>query len=133
MLLNAETPKYNAKIEKALLAVLTHPTLTGAAKAIGISETTLYRMMQEPDFVDAYAQARRDAMQQAVGSLQQAAGKATETLLAVMQAEDSPATARISAARSVLEYAFKGSELLDMETRIQALEAAQEAQTGSKA
>ena len=122
----------NAKQEKALLCLMQHPSLSGAAKAAGISEATLYRMQQEPGFKDAYALARKDAVTQAIGSLQQAAGKATETLLCVMQAEDSSASARISAARSVLEYAFKGAELLDLEERLTALETMQAVQEGVK-
>ena len=122
----------NAKSEKMLLAVLTCPTFTEAAKTAGVSIQSLYRAMAEEDFKAAYAQARKDAVTQAIGSLQQAAGKATETLLSIMQAEDAPTSSRLSAARSVLEYAFKGAELLDMEERIAALEALAQTQEGAK-
>ena len=110
------------KQEKMLIAVLANPTFVGAAAASGISINVLYRAMAEPAFKEAYAAARQDALTQAVGALQQAAGQAMEILLGVMQADETPPSVRISAARSILEYAFRGSELIDMSDRLSALE-----------
>lgn len=45
--------------EKAIAALLEHPTITAAAKASGIAETTLRRWLKLPGFASAYAAARR--------------------------------------------------------------------------
>ena len=111
------------KQEKILIAVLANPTFVGAAAAAGISVTVLYRVMAEPAFKAAYAAARQDALTQAIGSLQSAAGQATDCLIGVMGASETPPSARISAARSILEYAFKGNDMLDMNERLATLEA----------
>ena len=120
------------KQEKMLIAVLASPTFVGAAAASGISVNVLYRAMAEPAFKEAYAAARQDALTQAVGALQQAAGQATEILLGVMQADETPPSARISAARSILEYAFKGSEHIDLDKRITDMEQLLSLQEASK-
>ncbi len=45
--------------EKAIAALLEHPTITAAAKASGIAETTLRRWLKVPGFASTYAAARR--------------------------------------------------------------------------
>jgi hypothetical protein len=47
---------------------------------------------------------------------------AVETLEAIMQDSEAPASARVSAAKAVLEMAIKAVELEDLEARITALE-----------
>ena len=115
--------KLNRNQEKAITALLIHTTLSEAAKFCGISEATLWRWMQIPSFQEAYAQARRSALEGAIGQLQQAAGLAVATLIGIMQNPlIYPGANQIAAARTVLEYGFKGADLLDMEKRIAALE-----------
>ena len=118
-----EPEKLTPKQEAALLALLASPTAQEAAKSCGVSESTLCRWQQEPLFAERYAQARRAAMQQALSSLQQTTGKAVQTLVSVMEDKFATPAAKVSAARSVLEYAFKGVEQMEMEERIAALEA----------
>ena len=48
-----------------------------------------------------------------------------ETLRSVMQDAEAPASARVSAAKTVLETAIKAVELEDLEARIVALETQQ--------
>lgn len=45
--------------DRAIAALLEHPTITAAAKASGIAETTLRRWLKLPGFASAYAAARR--------------------------------------------------------------------------
>ncbi len=47
------------KQDKALIALLTEPTITAAAKKAGIGERTLYRWLDDPLFAGALRQARR--------------------------------------------------------------------------
>jgi len=109
--------------EAFLACLLTEPTVTAAAAKAGVPERTAYRMLEEPDFRARYRQARRDALARATGRLQQTAGEAVETLREVMGSGDTPAPARVSAARAVLEGAFRASELEDLGERLELLEA----------
>lgn len=114
--------KLSRRQEQAIAALLTCPTLAEAATAAGISEPTLWRWLARPDFQDAYRTARREAVSQAVAHLQQASTEAVETLRRIMQDPEKSVTARVTAARTVLEFAIKGVELEDLAARIAALE-----------
>jgi hypothetical protein len=114
--------KLTRKQEVAIAALLTAPTIADAAQAATISEPTLWRWLQREDFQTAYRHARREAVSQAVAYLQRVAGEAVDTLRAVMQDSQNPASARVSAARVVLELSIRGIELEDLEARLQVLE-----------
>ncbi len=114
--------KLTRKQEIAIAALLTVPTIADAAHVASISEPTLWRWLQRKDFQTAYRKARREAVSQAVAYLQRVAGEAVDTLRVVMRDSQKPASARISAARAVLELAIRGIELEDLEARLQVLE-----------
>jgi hypothetical protein len=116
------TGKLTRKQEALISALLTTPTLAAAAQTVGIGEVTAWRWLKEPTVQAAYRDARRAVVQQAITQVQQATGEAVETLRAVMQDPEAPASARVSAARVVIETAVKAVELEDLEARITALE-----------
>jgi DNA-binding MurR/RpiR family transcriptional regulator len=116
--------KLSRKAQQAIAALLTASTLAEAARTAGISEPTLWRWLQRAEFQAAYREARRAAVGQAVAHLQRASGEAVETLRAVMRDLDTPASARVSAARTVLDLALRAVELEDLAARVDALEQA---------
>jgi phage terminase small subunit len=109
--------------QEAFIAILLNsPTILQAARTAGIAEVTARRWLKEPSFQEAYRTARRHVVQHAVARVQQATCMAVETLEAIMQDSEAPASARVSAAKAVLEMAIKAVELEDLEARITALE-----------
>jgi hypothetical protein len=88
-----------------------------------VNENTLLRWLKDAAFQTAYRDARRAAVQHAIAQVQQATGEAVATLRTVMQDSESPASARVSAAKAILETAVKGIDIDDLEVRIAALEA----------
>ena len=114
--------KWSRKKDAAILALVTEPTIAEAAKKAGISHATLHRWLQIKDFKDAYREAKREAVSAAIARLQQTATEAVDALRDVMNDTESPASARVSAARSILEIAIKAVELEDFERRLEALE-----------
>ena len=114
--------KINRKQELTIIALLQNPTLTGAAKQVGIGEATLWRWLQQPDFEEAYRRARQTAVDQAISQLQQATGEAVDTLRQVQTDTEAPPSSRVAAAKTVLEMAFKLREAEEMESRLTALE-----------
>lgn len=116
--------KLTRKQEALISALLTAPRLTDAVQQVHISEVTAWRWMKQDAFQQAYREARRAVVQYAVTQVQRATGEAVETLRAIMQDVHAPASARVSAAKTVLEMAVKAVELEDLEARIAALEAA---------
>ena len=118
--------KLSRKQEQGISALLLQPTLGEAATAIGVDERTLRRWLREhAPFQTAYREARRQVVQQAIVQVQHATGTAVHTLLTVMQDADAPASAKVSAAKTILETAIKAVELEDLEARIVALETQQ--------
>jgi hypothetical protein len=99
-----------------------HPTLKEAALASGVSETTLWRYMQDEAFSRRLREAQREAVNHAVTRLQRASGDAVTVLHDLMLKADAPASARISAARTVLDYSLRAAEIDELKARIASLE-----------
>lgn len=119
---NGHGEKISRMQERAIGALLCHDTVGAAAKAAGVSETTLGRWLRLAAFQAAYRAARQDAVREAVVDLQRASGAAVRTLVAVMDDAAAPASARVAAARSVLEGALRATELEELQERVSGLE-----------
>jgi hypothetical protein len=99
--------KLTAKQEALVAALLTEPTHAAAAAKAGVSEASLYRWLNLPEFRAAYRQARRRLVEGAVGRIQAATGQAVDTLLEVARggAKDGD---RVRAAVALLDHALRG-------------------------
>jgi len=104
----------------ALLALVEHPTLEEAARAVGLSRRTLYRYLEDPLFLAEYRRLRRAVWERAVGELQTACSEAVSTLRANLGAESE--AVQVRAARSILDHARSGLETTDLLERLEALE-----------
>ena len=118
--------KRSRKEDLALAALISEPTLGEAAKKVGISEVTLWRWLQDPEFQDKYRTARRQAVSQSITQLQKISSEAVQTLREVMNNKETPPASRVTAAKAVLEMAIKAVEVEDLAVRIEALEKATE-------
>lgn len=116
--------KFSRKMEQAIIALLSAPSIAEAAKVAGVGETTLWRWLQDDEFQDKYREAKRQALSVAIAQLQQSAGEAVQTLRDVAADAGSPASSRVSAAKSILELAIKAAEIEDLEQRLSELEKA---------
>ena len=114
--------KFDQKKEQAVVALLVQPTISEAAKQVGIGERTLLRWMKRDDFQAIYRAARREVMSQAIAHLQQATVEAVATLRSVMKNESAPASAKVTAARIILDLALKVAEVEDLGQRLTTLE-----------
>jgi hypothetical protein len=110
------------KQQKAISALLDQPTLKEAAAASSVNESTLWRWLQDEGFQQVYRQARGQLLESTLTALQSASGLAVETLRAVMEDQTAQPSARVSAAKAVLELGLKGREILEVEERLRALE-----------
>lgn len=108
--------------EKALQALLVSRTRAEAAKAAGIGESTLRTYMQDSEFLERYRQAFGDMVRDAARQAQQTLSPALSTLREIMEDREEPASARITAARSILEYTLKLGEQADILEQLRELE-----------
>jgi AcrR family transcriptional regulator len=107
----------------ALQAVLASRTMDEAAEAVGISRRSLYRLLEAPELQRALRQARAQQMAQAISRLQEEANQAVTTLGEILRNKQASAASRVRAAEAVLEYALRGSELLDIRAEMEELKA----------
>lgn len=122
-----DQPDFNSKLtpvqERAIVALLSHSTIKNAAKAVGIDDATLWRWLQDKTFHAAYMTVRRESVRQSIARLQQASSEAVNTLRTVMKDKKTPATARVTAAKAIIEYSMKAVEIEDLAERVAQLEA----------
>lgn len=78
----------SGKAEKIIVSLLEHGSIEKAAVAVGVSDVTVWRWMQKPEFQQAYQQARREAFSRSLARLQHASSAAVSTLLRVMVDKD---------------------------------------------
>jgi transposase-like protein len=116
--------KYDRKREAAIEALLTQRNVEEAARTAGIGTQTLFRWLKMPEFQADYLEARRSAVSQTNGRLQQASGVAASTLFKIMVDGNAPPSARVRAADSVLDRANQAITSEDVLVRLAALEQA---------
>jgi hypothetical protein len=121
--MNGHSEKKSRKAEQFIAALLAHPSIEAAAKSVGIGNATAWRWMKDPKLVEQYREARREAMRHTTARLQEAAREAVECLREVQLTGESE-SARVSAARTILEQALKAVDLEDVQHRLDALERA---------
>jgi hypothetical protein len=98
-------------------------TVAQAAAAAKVSERTTYRRLADPGFARKVSQVRNRMLGQAVGRLA-SNGSLAALVLATMATSAKNEASRVAAAKGLLEFMFKGIEVVDHEERLAALEAA---------
>ena len=88
---------------------------------VGWHTATSWRWMRDPTVLERLAEVRRRSMGHAMMRLQ-AAASAAVTCLCEVQASGESESARISAARCILEQALRAAEIGDIEERLERLE-----------
>jgi hypothetical protein len=114
-------PVLSRRHESVIVALLANPTMKDAAQAAGVSESTVWRLMQREDFQKRYREAQDKAFDGALGSLQGAATLAIDALKDSLSC-DVPAV-KVQAAKVILDYTLKVREQFDYAARIKQLEA----------
>lgn len=109
-----------AKWAKAAAAVISEPTLAGAAKKAGISTRTLERFMAEDGFRALLRRARGQLLAAAVNRLLALLPDAGRALKRALARKDG---ASLKAALGVFDRALKGVEVLDLAGDVESLRA----------
>ncbi len=107
--------------QKALSALLTEPSITRAAQVVGITPKTIYRYLELPEFREQLSKAQGAILSEAHGSLLAGITEALETLRELHKSAESESVRR-QAASDWISHALRLAELVDIESRLQALE-----------
>jgi hypothetical protein len=124
--------KLSAKRERALTALLELGEVKAAAKRAGVGQTTLWRWLKEDDFATEYREARRKLVEASVSRLASDGVAASRVLREIAEDKAAAPSARVAAARAILEHSIKGVEVLDLEPRLKEIERRLEAQKGKR-
>lgn len=108
--------------ERLLAALLTSRTKKEAATAAGISDRTMRSYFEDKEFCQRYREAFAGVVQDATRRAQQLLEPALSTLQTVMEDEEIPAQARITAAKSIIDYSLKLTEQNDIMRQLDELE-----------
>jgi AcrR family transcriptional regulator len=114
--------KKEQKQDLAIAALLNSESIRDAAKEAGIAEATLHRYLKDEAFKAVYQAAKRELINHAICRLQRSAGVAVKALKEISEDKEAPASARVSAAKTILEIGMKAIEFDEIEKRIAALE-----------
>jgi phage terminase small subunit len=105
-----------------LTALLAEPTVKEAAEAAGVSPRTAWRYLADPAFQKEYRAARREVTEHTVMRLQADSAHAAKVLRDIADDTTAPASARVSACRTIIEQGLKGAELREVMQRLDELE-----------
>lgn len=108
--------------ERVIAALLANPTQKAAANAAGVHENTITRLLQRDDFQQKLRDARQEMLASTLDRLQAINVQAVATLSVVMSSAKSPASAKVSAARTALEMSLRVIEIVDIGERLGAIE-----------
>lgn len=114
--------KLSRNQERAIAALLSNSSIPAAAQAINVGERTLWRWIQVEPFKTAYLDARREVVRQAIALVQVGMSEAVQALRDILTNVDAPASARVSAAKAMIDTGLKAVEIEDLEHRVSMLE-----------
>ncbi len=112
--------------EKVLIALLETSSIREAAKKSGIGEATIYRYLQDKEFLADYRTARRQTVESAIAQMQNSASEAVQRLKELQYCENPAVAARC--AQIIFENSVKGMETIDILERLEILEDAHKKQ-----
>lgn len=118
--------------EKLLAALLTSRSKKEAAAAAGIAERTMRTYFEGPEFCQRYREAFAGVIEDATRQAQALLMPALSTLQTVMKDEEIPAQARITAAKSIIDYSLKLTEQADILEQLRELERWKEELNGNR-
>jgi hypothetical protein len=82
----------------------------------------MYRYLKDPVFEAELSRAKRQLVNRAILRLQQTTGDAARALADICRDKEMPASARVTAAKAILDGAIRAIEIESIEARIKALE-----------
>jgi hypothetical protein len=114
--------KFSRRKEMAIGALLSHPTLTAAASASGVSARTLTRWLQDKAFSARVRRERAALLESTTDLLRKESVGAVAVLASVAKNQRAPCGSRVTAAKAIIELSFKAGELLQLTARVEELE-----------
>ena len=117
-----ESTELSRSKERAVVAMMAHPSIAEAARIAGVSESSIWRWLQDDSFQARLREAQSKVMDGALSSLQGSMTGAVDCL--VRNLSCGTPSAEVQAAKTILDFTLKTREQFEYAERIKALEAA---------
>lgn len=124
--LNNSENVITVKQQKAITALLTERTTRDAAKAAGVNEKTLYTWLNDKNFRAALRSAEKDILDDVTRRLSAGQSLALDTLEKLVKSARHEST-KLRASVAWLEMSLKFRDMQEIDERLTALEAVQNA------
>lgn len=112
----------NKKQLMFLQALLTQPTISGAAKTAGISRNTAYRYLSDDNFKQELNRAKAECLSDAIRYLQGNLTSCSEELMKIVKDPDTSDQVRINAINTVFQNCKSLIDTCEIEERMQQIE-----------
>lgn len=107
-----------------IAAIVAGASTTDSATAAGVSATTVYRRMSRPAFRVALAEARAGLWKPDAERLRSEVAKSIDRLAAIRDDEEAHDSTRLRAAETLITLAVRMHDLVEVQPRLAAVEAA---------
>jgi hypothetical protein len=107
---------------KLIIGLLQSRTVAEAARAVGMTERHVWRLLETQAFQSQLGAAQERVFAAALGRVQAALVDATDVLLEIVNCKEAAPSVRVAAARTLLEAALHSWEIRNMDRRLAALE-----------
>lgn len=111
----------NAKQNHAVVAYMIQTTDAAVANQVGVKVRTIQRWKKLPAFKKALRDNRVEAFGRATSLAHNAAVRAIQSLVEIMERDDSKDAVKVSAANAILKHARQSMELDDLQARVDEL------------
>lgn len=108
--------------EQILGLMQTCDSMKEVAEKLGISRSVLYKKVNKESFQKLQTEQKAESFRRIADKLTSASGKAIDTLLMVLNDEESPPNAKVRSAETILAYSLKYRVSVDFEDRLKKLE-----------
>lgn len=105
-----------------IAGLLSNTTISATAKAIGISEATIYKYLKDEEFKQEYEEQRRAMLTDNCHVLQAHMRKAISELVEIIEDAETAPQVRLNAIDMLFRHAYKQTEIVDILDRLTALE-----------
>lgn len=111
-----------ASREGLVAAMMTHGNQKAAAEAVGISPATASNWLKEPSTLELIREARRDLLSGILAETRKHLTASVNVLAEVQGDAANPASARVAAARSILDVSERLADQMETQERIAQIE-----------
>lgn len=112
----------NKTKELIIAGLLANTTVSATARAIGISEATIYKYLKDDEFKREYEEKRRAMLAENCHELQAHMSRAISELVEIIEDENTATQIRLNAIDMLLRHTYKQTEMVDILERLSVLE-----------